>query len=342
MIAAKFISNQRGGTVCVVRGYWNACQRSNSTYFVNDVIMPLPSQQNFRFLTTSRTIPKESSTMKKADVCGVSSHTNSGVGSLSFLDELSRRGRTNVWHQEESHANISQEISLKDAVFASKSDAIDKVMIFIRHGEALHNNFERDYNEMVQSGSAWLDPDCPRDPLLTKRGYGKALDIARALDVVADLKPELVLTSPLRRATQTAVLSLNRYHPSRSIREVKWICHPLIAEESGISYSDIISSPDDLEREFGCHIDYSLHRVTYRPVDENNIQLKTASKETKAELERRAIDFIEWVKGRDENVIVVVSHMSWLDALNRKALNLANETSPYDRGEIRAVAMNWL
>jgi len=291
MIAAKFISKQRGRTVCVVRGYWNISQRSNSTYFVNDVVM-----QNFRFLTTSRTIPKESSTMEKADACG--------VGSLPFLDELSRRGRTNIWHQEESHANISQEISLNDAVLASKGDAIDKVMIFIRHGEALHNNFERDYNEMGQSGSAWLDPDCPRDPLLTERGYGKALDIARALDVVADLKPELVLTSPLRRATQTAVLSLSRCHPSRSIREVKWICHPLIAEESGISYSDITSSPDDLESEFGRHIDYSLHRMSYRPVDENNIQLRTASKETKDELERRAIDFIKWVKGRDEKVIV--------------------------------------
>ena len=291
MIAAKFISKQRGRTVCVVRGYWNISQRSNSTYFVNDVVM-----QNFRFLTTSRTIPKESSTMEKADACG--------VGSLPFLDELSRRGRTNIWHQEESHANISQEISLNDAVLASKGDAIDKVMIFIRHGEALHNNFERDYNEMGQSGSAWLDPDCPRDPLLTERGYGKALDIARALDVVADLKPELVLTSPLRRATQTAVLSLNRCHPSRSIREVKWICHPLIAEESGISYSDITSSPDDLESEFGRHIDYSLLRMSYRPLDENNIQLNTASEETKAELERRAIDFMKWVKGRDEKVIV--------------------------------------
>jgi len=107
--------------------------------------------------------------------------------------------------------------------------------------------------------------------------------------------PELVVVSPLQRATITALLSLPQHLPL-SVRNTKWICHPALMESSnGNSPADMVSSVKELSTLFP-GIDYSLlHDQQNAEVQNWSDQMKTegmlSETENKVDLLARADSF---------------------------------------------------
>jgi len=267
---------------------------------------------------------------------------------LKVFDEDNNFKNTNS--SVSAPANIAQELTLAELASLSSKDRVecDKIIILLRHGEAFHNTFYREHTPSIDTDierSVGLHQDCPRDPMLTGVGCGQALNISRAMDVYCNsstkLIPDLVVTSPLRRATQTALMGLSRYHPMTSFKRIPWICHASVAEKAR-HLCDIMASPEELALEFP-GIDYSLYKVMYETVNEQDlIDSPISAQENHTNLVRRAGNFLRWIKERDEHVIVVATHSLWLDAFKDYALNMPiTPTVPYSPGEVRAIALKW-
>ena len=246
-------------------------------------------------------------------------------------------------------ANIAQELTLAEVASLSEKDRADcdKIIVLLRHGEAWHNTFQQELADAEGSEiPAGLHPDCPRDPLLTGKGCGQALNISRSMDVYCNnstkFVPDLIVVSPLRRATQTAMIGFSRFHPMKSFRGIPWVCNPLVAESTR-HLSDIMAPPNELALEFP-GIDYSSYKETYEPIEEQNlIESQTSVEENEIDLAHRAGAFLQWIKERDEKVIFVATHSLWLDAFSTCALNCPlSLTEPYSHGEMRTVALKWL
>ena len=202
-------------------------------------------------------------------------------------------------------ANIAKEVGMVEASMMAKNPDVDKILILMRHGEAGHNVFERDYKASGRMGVAGFDKECPQDPLLSSKGMGQVLNLSRVSDTYCNshtqFYPELFVVSPLRRAAQTALMAFPRYAPGHSLHETKWICNKDVSERSNGYYSDITASPQELADEF-LGIDYSLYRDTYDPV--NDITGPLELEETKHDLVKKTGKFLSWVKGRKERVVV--------------------------------------
>jgi hypothetical protein len=136
------------------------------------------------------------------------------------------------------------------------------------------------------------------------QGFGQALNNARTIADCCNndtmLVPELVVVSPLKRATMAALLSLPRHSPL-SVRNTKWICHPGLIEKSNSNNpADHVSPVQDLSLCFP-GIDYSL--LLEYEAHKANEAFKTEA-ENKRDLLARADNFLTWLQERDERVIV--------------------------------------
>ena len=193
--------------------------------------------------------------------------------------------------------------------------------------------------------------------------------------------PELVVVSPLKRATITALLSLPQYLPL-SVRNTKWICHPGLMESSnGNNPADMVSSVKELSTLFP-GIDYSLlHDQQNSKVQICNDQMKSegmlSENENKLDLLARADSFLDWLKNREERVIVgqflynstqmtcfiystfyfinfclpsrffllvVASHSSWLQAFCGFSVDYQPKEyglEPFQTGELRCLAVKF-
>ena len=139
------------------------------------------------------------------------------------------------------------------------------------------------------------------------QGFGQALNNARTIADCCNhdtmLIPELVVVSPLKRATMAALLSLPRHSPL-SVRNTKWICHPgLIEKSSSNNPADQVSPVQDLSLCFP-GIDYSL-LLGYEAQKAGKInETDMSEEESKRDLLARADNFLTWLQKRDERVIV--------------------------------------
>jgi broad specificity phosphatase PhoE len=83
---------------------------------------------------------------------------------------------------------------------------------WMRHGQGIHNAYIDECEAAGRVARAKLDADVRRpelvDPVLTARGEEEA---CAAREATAALAPELLVVSPLRRATQTARLAFDRH-----------------------------------------------------------------------------------------------------------------------------------
>jgi hypothetical protein len=114
------------------------------------------------------------------------------------------------------------------------------------------------------------------DPGLTGRGIGQTLNVSRRVATFCNdetgLLPELVVAAPLRRAVDTAMMAFPNYTPE-SVRSIPWLCHPGLTDDSNTSAVDTNG------------MDASLVR-------------------SKQELLDRSDAFLEWLRSREEQVVV--------------------------------------
>lgn len=212
---------------------------------------------------------------------------------------------------------LARNMDLVEAAYAAKDhESYDKILILMRHGEAKHNAFQREFvkkqgkyitdSSTVEESN--MDEDHPVDPMLTGKGCGQMLSLSRRtatfFNSETGLKPDLFVVSPLRRAIQSAIIAFPTYTAFSSIDNIPWICNPYVMESANGNKSEFVSSPEALEEMFpGVNFDM-LKSAVGNDVGQFNKKAVVPLFENKIELLGRTDDFVRWIKERDERVIV--------------------------------------
>lgn len=177
---------------------------------------------------------------------------------------------------------FGREMKLKEAALVCKSGEhiFDKIILLISHGEAA---VVTEQESLSNFGEKY-----PGDLALTEHGIGQALKMlgktGEYCNKATGLIPQLVITSPIRCATEAALLSFPYYSPM-SIYGTQWIC-------SGACHDSPVTTPiEHLERCFP-DIDYSLAHQDDDSIDS---------------------DFLSWLSTREERVIAIASTPTWVN-----------------------------
>lgn len=191
----------------------------------------------------------------------------------------------------------------------------DKVLHLIRHGQGFHNLLGDIYRshavEFSSTGSDLTENNPYRrpelvDPPLTATGRKQA----SALQTRAQLlSPELVVVSPMVRATQTALLGwAHLVNGAQTI--VPFVAHEGAREPGGVHTCDQRRPLSELQKEFPM-IDYSL----VVPHGEEDPLWHDTQRETTAAVCDRGYALLEWLHARPETEIVLSAHSSILFTL---------------------------
>jgi broad specificity phosphatase PhoE len=160
---------------------------------------------------------------------------------------------------------------------------------FVRHAEGYHNS---------QHDESIPDPD------LTPKGQQQARDLSTTFPYFDRI--DLVCASPIRRAIQTALLSMDPYLNSDSGRR-KIVALPL-AQESTDKPANTPSSLDKVGEEYGDVVDFTRCKEIF---SEYNVKRGIFAPESDS-LEARARELRCFLRDRDEDEVVVVSHGDFL------------------------------
>lgn len=210
-------------------------------------------------------------------------------------------------------------------------------MSFVRHGEAHHNVAQREWHEAGKPGEPYTldtDPEFKLlDPTLTELGHSQA----RALqERAAALGAEVVFASPMRRATQTALIGFEK------AEGLPKVAHELLHECGGKHTCDKRRSIRDLSAEFP-QLDYSQ-----LVCEEDPYWGDGRTRENLEKLSERGAAFLAWLHDRPEQCVAVVGHSAWLFATFNAAVDVeqaADEAAEerlrswFETGEMRTVLL---
>mmetsp|Transcript_19170 Transcript_19170/g.47097 ORF Transcript_19170/g.47097 Transcript_19170/m.47097 type:complete len:303 (-) Transcript_19170:544-1452(-) len=166
-----------------------------------------------------------------------------------------------------------------------------KLVWFVRHAEALHN---------VSKDSS------QRDPGLTDNGRAQAQALATSGSL--DVGPDLIVSSPLKRTLETAVLALPRdAHP-----DVRRVATPL-AQEIGTSNADTGRPRADIAADFGAEFDLSeVEDMWYvKPAPWCKTRRITLDPGQQA-LRERKVHLAHWLQAQRATRIVLVTHHGFI------------------------------
>jgi len=207
---------------------------------------------------------------------------------------------------------------------------------FMRHGQAEHNlyalnqpNFRCDCRDEEPKGlCAFLNPDLI-DPELTELGRRQASAQSGYTQSEGFQKPERLYVSPLKRASNTALLAFPTFKDT-----VPWIVDSRLREPVGLHICDKHLQKSVLQKRFPS-LDYS--RIPQEDVDFDKYP---DSREGREPVARRGHEFLcEVLKGA-EKTVAVVSHSSFLLTLFNAVLHCDMSPTLYDWwavGEIKKV-----
>lgn len=222
----------------------------------------------------------------------------------------------------------------------------EKRLHLLRHGQGFHNLLANLYHEMgrkwdaVSGEGAEQNPYCrPEvvDPPLTEIGREEA----RALRPrTRQLTPELVVVSPMTRATHTAVLAFSHLlqdDASATSTRVPFLAHEACHEIGGVHTCDLRRPVSELRREFPV-VDYTATGVA-----EEDPTWNAAERESFASLAQRSYDLLLWLRARPERDIVVVSHFAWLFTLVSAVLESEDPAlkTRFSTGELRSITVSF-
>jgi broad specificity phosphatase PhoE len=191
-----------------------------------------------------------------------------------------------------------------------------KTITFIRHGESK-------YNEWAKNPMTWITLQRLKDPMifdaaLSEVGLQQVRDLA-SRGIGTSEPVELVVTSPLTRAIQTAT---GVFSPD----EYKYVVSELHTEIMDTA-CDVGRVPSELKTDFP-KLDFSqLPEIWwYHPDDTNDQRSGTRAivKETRAMAQARVDKFREWLRQRPEKHIVVVGHSAFFKLFLNESSKLPN------------------
>jgi broad specificity phosphatase PhoE len=173
-----------------------------------------------------------------------------------------------------------------------------QIVVFLRHAAAAHNFHGADI-----CSSHFFDPS------LVFQGKIAALEAGeRIFNWWRESHPEksinLVITSPLTRCIQTAVLAFlsgGKYDDNTEVR-----CEESVREACGVHYPDKRRNRSLLENH------WTMIQFEPSMTEEDELWGKT-HRENWIHLQHRVQDFIEGLAYRTEDNIVVVSHGVWIE-----------------------------
>ena len=115
-------------------------------------------------------------------------------------------------------------------------------------------------------------------------------------------------------------------------------------EQANGNKSEFVSSPEELEEMFP-GINFELFNQSLMRGDVYNSKVKVPLFESKIDLMNRTDAFLEWLKERDERVVVVSSHATWLQSLCAFSLQYEDSDSKnlemFKKGEMRSVGIKF-
>lgn len=254
----------------------------------------------------------------------------------NYGDDLSRQ-RANVAMRANARASKADALDLFQAADAAGDfKKYDKVLILMSNGESQDTKFEANW---IDKGGDLCDAESseeyPIDPLLTGKGVGQVLNLSRMTATLCNgktsLVPELFVVSPLRRSVQTALLAFPYNTPQNNN---DWVCHGGLMERTSAK-ADEIASAHALQSDFP-GVDYDTHyqRGRYSFYDQ-------PLEESKTDLLQRTDDFLNWLRGRMERVVVVSSHATWLQSFCGYTLGIKPGLDMFRPGEMRAAAIKF-
>jgi hypothetical protein len=292
----KMSAASRSGRSMVRKILSNGCVRRQTT----------PSMASARNTTDTSTTASSSRTCTEPDFAASSAAMNTHYSCQDrHMDALITATASRPYNAFKPQAYEM------DLVLASRAKySFDKVLLLMQHGE-----------DESQTSSSSI-----QDPPLTGEGFGQALDLSRKAAVYcnpqAGLEPELMVVSPFSRVLQTTLLAFPYSKPGASSssignKKTPWICHPALVDASGdlsnhpMEISDLqLTFPgmdyslytDDNDED---EDDYSTSTTPTTPSVDSNITLL----ESKEQLLHQADQFVRWLQGRPERVVVG----KWID-----------------------------
>lgn len=282
-------------------------------------------------------------------------HTDAIISAFNTYAE--KQSEVVVESQEQPRVTaLACNMDLVEAAYAARDyESYDKILILMRHGEAEHNKFQHQFVQkkgiLVTDSSSveesYMDEDHPVDPMLTGRGCGQMMGLSRRtatfFNAETGLKPDLFVVSPLRRAIQSAMIAFPTYTSFASLENIPWIAYPHLMERANGHKSEFVSSPEVLEELFpGVNFDM-MKSLVGNDVDGFNNEKRVPMFENKLDLLGRTDDFLRWIKERDERVIVVSSHATWLHSLCEFSLRYEQEErrEMFKKGEMLPVGIKF-
>ena len=236
---------------------------------------------------------------------------------------------------------VTAELSADDAAIEEGA----KKVHFIRHGQGHHNVAQSEWRAAGKEGEPfWVSTDPEFDFLdaeLTPLGEQQAADLRPR---TAQLDPEVMIVSPMRRATQTGLLAFEDHVAGTRPNDkppMKVLAHEAAHEIAGKHTCDKRLTKTELAARWGAVIDYSL--VEH---EEDPFWGDGSVREPHTDLAARAAALVAFIHGRAERHFVVAAHSTILATLMNSVLVVAGDDSGSARswfgtGEMRTFLLRW-
>jgi len=212
-----------------------------------------------------------------------------------------------------------------------------KIVHFIRHGQASHNIAVVENPKRAPEEIYMLEQHA--DAVLTEVGKTQANKIKTQIDVQA---VQLIACSPLRRTLQTALYAFSDV-VSTSPASTTQAARPVLVLETlrecyGLHPCDRRNPVSVTKQEITAKFPDSSKAVDFSSLEHNeDVFWVKDVRETDAEVAKRCLKFLDWVWGRNETNIAVVTHHGYLKVLF-ELLQYENQ-SDFNNCEVRTVAL---
>lgn len=217
-------------------------------------------------------------------------------------------------------------------VSASLHVAGDKIVHFVRHGEAEHNAFARVWRDEQREGSPYVaSSGCPIDPPLTELGRSQAQAAGVSLSKKLSQRDIPMFCSPLRRAAQTALLAESKLEDAAFSTRVAMLD---LRERFGLHVCDSLGGS---AKEFPS-IDWSLI-----PSAADDVALKMDSREPYVQLVERARRVVQHIAQIPQKEVAIFSHSAFMLALVNGAIVSDDDQIKkwFSVGEVRTLHLKW-
>ena len=175
------------------------------------------------------------------------------------------------------------------------------------------------------------------DAPLTEVGRQQAKALALKTAVLEpSLQPEVIIVSPLSRSILTTLLAFRHFvSVDGKTSLVPCIALESVRETFGVHLCDRRRDTSELALDFPA-VDFS-GLAHADPFDHEE-------RESLNEGVQRCKEFLEWLHAREETVVAVGTHSSWLLRLFNGALDCGSDDkicSKFEVGELRSVVLEW-